>query len=818
MKPAGPISITERDYFLGLHEDQWPSSNLPLLSDPPSPSKRGSWRAQPWACELSDSPRYLLREISNSSGRCLQEAVIRFPSCPLFGIQREREYQVNLDPINYHTLRLLRPSPQQASWQAERIFVIFNGLNETDRLDFYYELAGLLIDDQSTACIICPLPGHLMRYPMLGRFAEKPLNRFIGDPSDLFRQYLRAMQEAQWLLSILVPISHYPVVPGTVLLGSSRDPQTGRNDASTLSQEIYDSWRRIGDASARLISSQETVPGQRGGVVKKPDILDTITALRDLIGWQPFALPLSDQPLESGLPTPHIHVIGYSLGGYLAQSVFFTWPFAIGSCTTICSGGALHEIRPVKFAHEEEWKSVTNGLKYELESGMLEKRIALDETDGAAWSGRSLSGIPLATFSSFFRIFNDVFLQDPNGSYRARVSEFAPRLLFMVGGNDPIVTTRSVIAASPREGINMIEVANLSHFVAVEKGEWGDFWLPALSKLLLSFARRTETLLSKAVLENLWSIDEDGPLNTKSYESPESTSTGRFNHREAEPLDSSRFQNELMSLVDLLEDNKSYLFILRNRIPTALLGPRLLERRGTIPQFEDYRIRKYWLGLAERRRKMLQYSSRLTLVLPYRLQDWFVRPGAILSAKSEPSSRSIPDQRALANLWQDFLKDWEPTGSLYCFDPEDKALGTDDRKPGGLEYRIRTESATPDDHPVLNTLPDVWISLSADVVEEMLGSEKRTADVVIAGFHAWVKRIYDEADRELQSSYSRTRIWLESGKLSIIRISSASSNPGYLGERIWSLSSAMDLMVHSSLALSRSRPCTDRAKFTRSKT
>ena len=54
----------------------------------------------------------------------------------------------------------------------------------------------------------------------------------------------------------------------------------------------------------------------------------------------------------------------------------------------------------------------------------------------------------------------DIFLQDPYGTYRHRVSEYAPRLFFVVGGNDPIVPARSVLDTSPPDGINMLESRN----------------------------------------------------------------------------------------------------------------------------------------------------------------------------------------------------------------------------------------------------------------------------------------------------------------------------------------------------------------------
>jgi hypothetical protein len=510
------------------------------------------------------------------------------------------------------------------------------------------------------------------------------------------------------------------------------------------------------------------------------------------------------------LPSPSIHVIGYSLGGYLAQSAFFTWPFAISSCTTICSGGALNDLRPVKFAHEEEWRSIMHGLKYELDSGMLERRIRTDDESAGTVTETpaSIAGIPADEFSSHFRMFNEVFLQDSHGSYRSRVSEFSPRLLFIVGGNDPIVTTRSVLDASPSEGINMIQVANLGHFVAnTGNGEWTHFWLPTVSKLLFAFAHRATSLHSQSVLGNPWNPELTGPpANCEwSTRNAEWSGTKRPRDKASEALDSERFQRELMSLVTPLERSNSRLLIFRNQIPTALMGSRLLHRRGTVPHYEDFLIREYWEGLRKRREAMLKQSSKVTLVIPAKLGDWFVGTPPILSVKSEPTVRTIPSVDGLKAIWSDFIKCWGETGSLFCFDPERPEKLPENEPRFALEMLVRERTRTEEPHPVLNCLPEVWIGLSEEVVEALVGTSDQP-EVMEKCFHQFVFNLYREQDGGHGNPWTtRKDLWINKGALRIIRVSGADSNSAFLGERIWDSGRALDFLVHAALALARSR-------------
>jgi len=827
MKSVVPIHLSERDVFLFREKCLvWPPTELDMLMKPASgKAVPGRWEAGKWErAELEGQPGAFLwrtlkkAEASKEGGpskggeASLCESVLSFPSAPLFGIQAKPGYQVDIKPIHQHTLRLLTASRKgDDKPPIKRIYLLFNGLNEIDFFDLYYDLASQLIgngldeglETSEVACIIHPFPGHLTRYPLIGRYAEKPLQRFIMDPSDLFRQYLRFMVEMQWLISVLVPVSYYPVAPGISLLSESTEPRGGRCDAETLAQAIHEEWKA-------LYGQHEP----RGEEVDEGEIMRSIMVIRDLIGWEPCEKRLVDFGDEP-LPYPQLHVIGYSLGGYLAQCVFFTWPFAIGSCTTLCSGGALSELTPERIIHAEEWRAITHALKYELESGMLEGRIRADTQD----QPRSVCGIKTSYFSSHFQVFNDIFLQDPHGSHRHRVSEFSPRMFFVVGGNDPIVSARSILQSSPSGGINMIEIAKLSHFIATDTGEWPVFWQPTIVGIISSLATHSEQLLRKSVLSNLWNeTTSDGALQTwlSDETKAEEATFGRSPEREkaerrvTEPLNASRMQETLSDLLSPLrkdDDGKEgFLFILRNQIPVTLLGMRMLGRRGSVPHYEDFEIREFWQKLQDRRLIMRKYADRITLVIPGRLGDWFTQVPTILSVKHLPVARELPLVDVLRDIWSGFLADWEnEKGALYRFDPQNpKDINSSSNNLFSLERMVRKNTGTPEYHPVLNCLPDVWVSLSQDVVTEIAGSWA-SRETLHGGFIHRMLLVYEHGRKSDQSR--EIGEWLETRKLRVMRVSPAQPSPYFLGERIWDPDLAIDLLTHSALALARSTPC-----------
>ena len=175
-----------------------------------------------------------------------------------------------------------------------------------------------------------------------------------------------------------------------------------------------------------------------------------------------------------------------SLGGFVAQSVFMAWPFAVSSCTTICAGGSLRELAPTAFAHPEEWQTLLHSLRYELDAAMTDGRLARTAT--------LLLALKCSSTVIFERVFYEIFEQEYRGSYQTRVSEYNRRLLFVVGGNDPIVRPRSVLDAAPPEGINLIEIAGLSHFLEhkhapSEERAQREYWLPEIAEVISRFGK-----------------------------------------------------------------------------------------------------------------------------------------------------------------------------------------------------------------------------------------------------------------------------------------------------------------------------------------
>lgn len=844
MRRASPIHLLERDYFLQFDGkgEVWPPADLDILlferGATDEDVKAGTWAADKWQQKILSSGKggYLQRELTrtkDSAGRGemhLRESIVCFPSAPLFGLQN-RTFQVAMQPFNQHTMRLLTSSGgADDKPRIDKLFLMFNGLNELDHLDFYYLLAGLLIEkekeDSRVGCLICPFPGHLSRYPMIGRYAEKPLQRFITDPTNLFRQYLRFIVEMQWLISALVPVSDYPVTCGIPLLAEDKKPDGGRCDTETLSGAIYKAWKAIYDDSPR------------GPEIHETDVRQSVEVIRELIGWRCGSRRLLERDSKEPLDPPQLHVIGYSLGGYLAQSVFFTWPFAIGSCTTLCSGGALRDLRLEKIIHEEEWRAITHGLQYEIESSILESRIKADDPQ----KPQSVCGIPVAFFTSHFQTFNDIFLQDRHGSYRHRVSEFAPRLFFVVGGNDPIVPTRSVLETSPPEGINMIQIANLTHFLGMPErprhdrqpaqGEWPDFWLPTIAGIIFSLAEHSEITLRATMLENLWNDDATDNGRGESWLLSEEAIKKRFeagvvkqrakDHRSAsEPLDSDRLQTSIIEFAELLH-NGGALLILRNHIPVTLMGARVLLRRGTVPHFADFQIRNFWQRLQEQRQLMLHSPGKITVVVPAHLNDWFAHQPSTLSAKHLTVLRHDPNLQR--KIWEDFLSEWEEKdGALYRFNaeyPSDINASADPLF--RLEKMIREDTATPRDRWVLNCLPDTWISLSHEVVTDLAGSDGKRPQIR-ENFIDRMSQIYAGKQRKVQPSDDDSKRaaaaekkfadWLDQEELRIIRISAAQWSPRYLGERVWDRSAVMTLLTHTALALARSTPCYKKNDF-----
>jgi len=690
-------------------------------------------------------------------------------------------------------------------------------LNEIDDVGFYYELADKLIDEES-ACLIHPFPGHLNRYPFVGKYAETPLDRYILDAGELYRQFLRFMMETQWLLSALVPIRSYRDLSGLDLLVEGSERREGRENLETLAGAIWANWKRAYDASirAKRDAAQKINPAA---------IRSSIATLRHLVGWRPAQTPLSRPPTQNDL-IPNLHVVGYSLGGFLAQSVFFTWPFAVSSCATLCSGGALRDMALTAFAHEEEWQTVTDALRYELVSAMLHGRLKMSS------DGKWVSGMNAGYFSYFDRMFYEVFVQDARSSYRERLSEYVTRLLFTVGGKDPIMPAKSVLDASPKDGgVNLVQISNLEHFVFKDLPEWRDFWLPETGRLLVSFGHHAERRLRESLQRNWWTRertrlwDERGKVFVSPDELKEKKGQPEVPHQRPVSRDGNvelpneLFEDELDDLVEMLAKG-GWLFIFRNQVPLALLGPLMLHQRGAALFYSDDRIRQYISKLQKRGKTILKNANRITIVIPRLREKWFVGDQPVSSAKSVGIGGSVPSRATLGKLWRDFYGAYQSRHALWLFDPErtKRPLSESCRV---LEEMVRTRlGISSEECPVTNQLPNAWICFSGSALQGLEldrqsrekmeeGLVKLAISLETVDQRPAMKGSSVPGDDHTRKSDRFNRL-LAREQIRFVQVSVGESNPGYRGRRIGNQKGARLVLTHGALAYAHSYPAPDK--------
>jgi hypothetical protein len=126
----------------------------------------------------------------------------------------------------------------------------------------------------------------------------------------------------------------------------------------------------------------------------------------------------------------------------------------------------------------------------------------------------------------------------------------------------------------------MIEIANLSHFIARDSGEWPKFWLPTIAEIISSLSGHSERLLRRTMLENLWD-DETMDGANKTWLTPDKWEERRqasrllqgrakADRRDSEPLDSDHLQAAILEFVDQLQGG--FLLVLRNQLPVTLMG------------------------------------------------------------------------------------------------------------------------------------------------------------------------------------------------------------------------------------------------------
>ena len=760
----------------------------------------------------------------------IREAMLRFPSAPIHGLHRLHEYHVNEgESENFHTYRVLSHPDKRRDARVRRIYLLHNGLNEAQSMGLYYRLASYLIhqDDEhkGTVCILRPFPGHLTRSRFAG-FAETPLDHYLWDGSHLFRQFLRYMIETQWLLSTITRRSSYRCISGLNLLSEHKTPARSRLEDDVLAAQMWKDWGAQYRASRKAVKTWHADQANAARVSDKPPEASFDQAIASLRRILNLKEKLDDELNEDG-DEPDIHVIGYSLGGFTAQSVFMSWPFLIASCSTLLSGGALRELAPTAFADPEEWQTVLHSLRYELDDAMLSGRYKAE--GGSETNPKRVSGIEFDLFLFLKSTFYEVFQQEYRGSFQTRLASFRRRMLFIVGGNDPIVRPQSVLDSGPPDGINMFAIGGLGHFLGGrsrddEEEQQRSFWLPEMGRLIDTLANEAASRLLADRREH-WlgpGMKLPDPPSSVANSNPSSTkadtqkSAGRLNATERMAVNSDGtlsaplFQRCLDDLLARTEARRGILFILRNEVPTVLLDDAAIQQLAAGLHHDDAGISAYIEGLRRRRRLIRDNPERVSLILPWNVQaileNMDAHPGH--PSQSEGAGGQIPRRIEAPEIWRKFNKSCtaltknSPHAVRICDGREgvDDHSGSPPVDTAALANVARTRlegKEYVESRPVKPSLPDCWVWLSPD----FLGQDMDETLTVEEGRPRLCKVVAEEYEDENVLSNRLRR-----DQLRIVTVSRARYNPRFRGRLILDPRAAKQLLLHVTLCIAVSVP------------
>jgi hypothetical protein len=832
---AATICAEERDRRLQIDGDEWPAE-VPQGWKP----CEGGLRREIGAPERGVGDEGEGKGLDTPAiPTPIEEVMLRFPSAPIHALQRLHDHHVRLGPSeNFHTMRVLRSAKaEEERHKVSRIFLMHTGLNELRTMGLYYRLASRLIgEDPGTVCIVRPFPGHLTRYPFQA-FAETPLDNYLWDGSHLFRQFVRFMVETRWLLSALVRRSSYRCASGANLLCESDDVPGSRLESGVLATAMHEDWLDLHEASrltaeAEVRAAHETGRPPLSEPAKRSQIADAIVSLRGALhlerDFEPHGGELGDSEEDVD---PDFHVLGYSLGGFTAQSVFMSWPFLISSCSTLLAGGALRELAPTGFADPEEWQTVLHSLRYELDDRMMGGHLDSDRFTGAGPSldGGRVSGLERDLFTYFKRTFYEVFQQEYRGSIQTRYEAFRERMLFIVGGDDPVVRPESVLQSGPKGGLNLLEIGGLGHFIGEERRgsldrQQRNFWLPEMAALIHRFSENAAGEHASERPYTWFDREMSMPEITReewNRASPRSSS-GRSDEAIVRPLAPSelitigpdgalgeevfeRCLDDLLHRTAIDSRGEGFLFLLRNEVPALLLPPTAVREGAAALYHDDLSIAKYCHGIAARR-EVLEDSikrKRLCLVLPWNARE--ITCGIDLQraypSQAESAGGQVAERPSAEQVWEDSLRTLRSLASKKPYRPSVRCF--DGRRPlpggeGDLQDVIKAagEFMRQKDYDLVPSLPDCWIWIAGrhasasgaevDVRRGIGGLLRLAADVC--------------------SSSAKTLAEIENGGVRIVTVSRARYNPRFRGRLIVDGSTARKQLLHAALCVGLSSP------------
>ncbi|HEX2097300.1 MAG TPA: hypothetical protein VHF50_08030 [Solirubrobacterales bacterium] len=717
---------------------------------------------------------------------------------------------------SFHTYRLLSHATTRKP--VSRIFLLHNGLNETRRMGLYYQLASHLIEqDRGTVCLLRPFPGHLSRCAFPG-LTETPLDHYLWDGLHLFRQFLRFMIETRWLLSAIVRYSSYHCASGSGLLGESADVERSRLEPSFLAEKMGREWSGICTASRRAVKQQGSSSPKMPATPPEVAFEQAIVSLREALGLH--RLPKMDGSSFDPDVDPELHAIGYSLGGFAAQSVFMSWAFLLSSCSTLFSGGAMRELAPTAFADPEEWQTVLHSLRYELDDAMMDWRLNRS-------GSRRVAGIGLYLFLYLKRTFYEVFQQEYRGSFQTRAAAFRQRMLFVVGGDDPIVRPRSVLDAGPPDGINMLSVGGVGHFLGerpqdeVEK-EQRKFWVPEIARTIGSLAE-TAARKHRADLVDTWLGEDDllpGPDGEEEDAEDGKDSSDQSRPKAGKLTTEERLEverdgtlpNRLFqrSLDDLLvraaeRPGDGLLFILKNDAPTFLLDERALQQHAAALYHEDVSIVAYIREVRSRRPVLRRSRDRICVVVPWNLETIVrnIDAGLQHPSQSEGSGEQMASAPNSKTTWRNLrakCEAWSEDDHLHSVRVFDGRDGMDETSQLTEVVRTRLDLEGSEE-TLTSALPDCWVWMS----NEFFGRLKDNPLSVRSGLESLpeVVRPYVEKNTESEEAIAEQ---MQEGNLRMLGLSRARYNPRFRGRIIARPRQAQELLLRAAICIDASVP------------
>lgn len=774
----------------------------------------------------------------------LEELILRFPSAPIHGLQRLHGHHMKLSPSeNFHTFRVLRSADRAvARKKVKRIFLMHTGLNERDTMGLYYHLSSQLIaHEPQTVCIVRPFPGHMTRYPF-GAFAETPLDLYLWDGSHLFRQFMRFMVETQWFLSAVVRRSSYRCASGANLLGESNDVGNSRLDPDFLAKEMRKEWRRLHRASVKTATA-EASSGGNGDTRHGPDLQErtpvnleqayqrqlaaSIRGLRSILRLErdfPRQSGELEEADEIGLEIePSYHVIGYSLGGSTAQSVFMSWPFIISSCSTMLAGGALRELAPTGFADAEEWQTVLHSLRYELDDRMMSTHIDVEKD--------SVAGIDRELFTYLKRTFYEVFQQEYRGSIQTRYEAFGDRMFFIVGGDDPVMRPETVLESGPKGGLNLLELGGVDHFLRDKSGgESGEaqktLWLPEMATLIDRFSAKAaneharnrsamwmdERMTKPILTRSEW---QDAMLRVNGGDKTDDGDTAPVRPLSAAELiaiehegalSGELFERCLDDLLHRITQGDGTLFVLRNEMPTVFLPPQAVRETAAALYHDDLNIVRYCHGITARWEVLKEHIDKICLVLPWNVSSLMTRMDAHRGFPSQGESAGggvierMPSEKLCEKAisrCSELARHGDGGDSIRVFDGNRshdmiRAAGSDsDHRVTKLVKKAWQFTHTSPDETLVPSLPDCWIWVASNsLVPEGAELDMKNSIDGLLNFAADKGTNEQEMLRQIRKD-----------RIRIVNVSRARFNPRFRGRLVVDGRAARKRLMHAALCV-----------------